>query len=92
MSQQELLKRVIHVLNKLKIEYMATGSVASSLQGEPCAIHDIDLVVAIERTVTPKLNRASAWIRRSSVPPAAVRCVHGDFVQFPLRKVESASA
>jgi len=58
MSQQELLKRVIHVLNELKIEYMATGSVASSLQGEPRATHDIDLVVAIEGTTAPKLSRA----------------------------------
>jgi hypothetical protein len=45
MSQQELLKRVVQALDELKIEYMVTGSVVSSLQGEPRSSHDIDLVV-----------------------------------------------
>jgi len=45
MSQQELLKHVVRVLGELKIEYMVTGSVVSSLQGEPRSTHDIDLVV-----------------------------------------------
>jgi hypothetical protein len=58
MSQPELLKRVIRVLNDLNIAYMATGSVASSLQGEPRATHDIDLVVSLERMTAPKLSRA----------------------------------
>jgi len=35
MSQQELLKKAIQVLNQAKIQYMITGSAASSLQGEP---------------------------------------------------------
>jgi hypothetical protein len=47
MSQQELLKLVIARLDQAGIEYMLTGSLASSLQGEPRATHDIDLVVAI---------------------------------------------
>ena len=47
MSQQELLKLVIARLHEAGIEYMLTGSLASSLQGEPRATHDIDLVVAI---------------------------------------------
>jgi hypothetical protein len=47
MSQQELLKQVVQVLAEAGIDYMATGSVASSLQGEPRATHDIDLVVVI---------------------------------------------
>jgi hypothetical protein len=45
MSQPELLKKVVEVLNRLQIDYMITGSMASSLQGEPRASHDIDLVV-----------------------------------------------
>jgi hypothetical protein len=47
MSQQELLRRVIAVLNDVSIQYMATGSIVSSIQGEPRASHDIDLVVQI---------------------------------------------
>ncbi|OQD46232.1 hypothetical protein BIY37_04315 [Candidatus Brocadia sapporoensis] len=37
---------------------MITGSVASSLQGEPRSTHDIDLVVAIERTDAKKMIKA----------------------------------
>ena len=48
MSQQELLKKVVQVLDKAKIDYMVTGSIASSLQGEPRATHDIDLIVNIQ--------------------------------------------
>ena len=44
MSQQELLKLVIARLDEAGIEYMLTGSLASSLQGEPRAI---DLVIAM---------------------------------------------
>jgi len=47
MSQQELLKRVVSVLDAAGVPYMATGSIVSSLQGEPRSTHDIDLVVAI---------------------------------------------
>ena len=45
MSQQELLRYVVRVLDDLKIEYMVTGSVVSSIQGEPRSSHDIDVVV-----------------------------------------------
>lgn len=50
MSQQELLKLVITRLDEAGIEYMLTGSLASSLQGEPRATHDIDLVIEIRTT------------------------------------------
>lgn len=48
MPQQELLKRVVRALEEAGIPYMVSGSIASSLQGEPRSTHDIDLVVAIE--------------------------------------------
>ena len=60
MSQQELLIRVIDVLNRAGVDYMATGSVASSLQGEPRASHDIDLVVALPASAAPALAAAFA--------------------------------
>jgi hypothetical protein len=56
MSQQELLKRVVEVLDAAGIDYMVTGSIASSLQGEPRSTHDIDLVV----TLTPEAARELA--------------------------------
>ncbi|MEK7360264.1 MAG: hypothetical protein AAB422_07810 [Planctomycetota bacterium] len=58
MSQQELLRRVTRTLDGSGIQYMVTGSTASSLQGEPRATHDIDLVVAIEKTDAKKLLKA----------------------------------
>ncbi len=50
MSQQELLKKVIQALDQAGIQYMITGSLVSSLQGEPRSTHDIDMVVAIQES------------------------------------------
>jgi hypothetical protein len=47
MSQQDLLRRVIETVEGAQVDYMLTGSLASSLQGEPRSTHDIDLVVAV---------------------------------------------
>jgi hypothetical protein len=58
MSQSELLKRVISVLDANGIEYMVTGSLVSSSQGEPRATHDIDLIVRIEIDAIPALAHA----------------------------------
>ena len=55
MSQQELLKRVAEALDKLGIEYMLSGSFASSLQGEPRSTHDIDIVVSIRSSAAKAL-------------------------------------
>jgi hypothetical protein len=48
MSQQELLRRVVEALDRAGIDYMLTGSFASSLQGEPRSTHDLDLVIAVD--------------------------------------------
>src|SRR5262249_37042841 len=40
------------------IDYMVTGSVVSSLQGEPRTSHDIDLVVALSPSAIPSLVAA----------------------------------
>lgn len=50
MSQQDLLKRVVTALDRIGIDYMVTGSVASSLQGEPRATHDLDVVVDVDQS------------------------------------------
>lgn len=47
MSQPELLTHVAGVLRSLGVEFMLTGSHASSLQGVARATHDIDLVVNV---------------------------------------------
>lgn len=58
MSQQELLRKVIQALDKIGIQYMITGSIVSSLQGEPRATHDIDMVVAIHKSKVNELVQA----------------------------------
>jgi len=58
MSQQQLLKRVVAELERLSIEYMVTGSHASSLQGAPRSTHDVDFVIAMPGSATVDLARA----------------------------------
>ena len=58
MSQSELLKRVVDVLDASGIPYMVTGSVVSSLQGEPRSSHDIDIVVLLPLGAVPALLHA----------------------------------
>lgn len=58
MSQQELLKKVVVVLERLGIEYMLTGSVVSSIQGEPRSTHDIDVVVFIQEAAIEEFVKA----------------------------------
>jgi hypothetical protein len=48
MLQQELLTQVLDVLHLEKIEYMITGSLVSSIQGEPRTTHDIDILINIK--------------------------------------------
>ena len=58
MAQQDLLRKVVEVLEVAGIEYMITGSIASSLQGEPRLTHDLDFVVAIAAEHVPALLEA----------------------------------
>ena len=58
MSQQELLAAVAGELESAGIEYVLTGSFASSLYGEPRATHGVDLVVALEAPAATGLIRA----------------------------------
>jgi hypothetical protein len=50
MSQQELLKRVVTFLDDQRVDYMITGSYATSLMGAPRATHDLDVVVVLSRS------------------------------------------
>jgi hypothetical protein len=58
MQQQQLLMRVIEVLDDAGIPYMVTGSFVSSMQGDPRSTHDIDIVVALEPASIPPLLSA----------------------------------
>jgi hypothetical protein len=58
MSQQELLEEVLQVLEEKGIRYMMTGSIVSSLQGEPRSTHDMDMVVEIQEQHASELAEA----------------------------------
>jgi hypothetical protein len=49
---------VVSTLDAAGIQYMVTGSIASSLQGEPRLTHDLDFVVAIAPGQVPALLQA----------------------------------
>lgn len=52
------MKRIVQTLDGLQIEYMVTGSVTSSLQGEPRSTHDLDLVVDLTEAAADRLQAA----------------------------------
>jgi hypothetical protein len=56
--QSELLKFVRQLLESLGIEYMLTGSLASSAQGDPRMTHDIDLMVKLDAPSAERLTAA----------------------------------
>lgn len=58
MSQAQLLREAIAALESAGIGYFLSGSLASSLQGEPRATHDIDLVIEIDACVVDALAQA----------------------------------
>ncbi len=58
MSQQELLTHVVATLHDLGIEFMLSGSYASSLHGEARATHDIDLVARLTLSDVQPLIKA----------------------------------
>lgn len=58
MLQPKLLKSLLSVLNETNIDYMVTGSIVSSLQGEPRATHDVDIVINIPIPTIPLLIKA----------------------------------
>jgi hypothetical protein len=66
MSQSELLIRVVESLERCNIPYMLTGSLASSLQGEPRSTHDIDIVI--------DCTRADALRMMADFPPPRFYC------------------
>lgn len=74
MSKPELLKRVVEILQGLKIDYMLTGSLASSLQGEPRATFDIDFLLSFHQEMIPffidAFSKEGFYLDRSEVEEA----------------------
>jgi hypothetical protein len=55
MLQPKLLKKVLALLEENHIDYMITGSLVSSMQGEPRATHHVDILVNITYSAIPFL-------------------------------------
>ena len=47
MEQDELLRRVVEALERLRVPYLVTGSIATIFFGEPRFTNDIDIVVRV---------------------------------------------
>lgn len=81
MSQPELLTRVVEVLDRLGIESMITGSIASGLYGRPRSTHDVDLVVSMTAGSVDALMQAFSepdyYLSRTAIEDAILR--HGMF-------------
>lgn len=58
MSQERLLAQVAAVLNDAGIDYVVTGSVVTSVYGEPRYTHDVDIIVAEDPRLGEVLARA----------------------------------
>ena len=50
------MKKLAACLERTEIPYMITGSIASSLHGEPRSTHDIDVIVQIKKKDVTKLR------------------------------------
>jgi hypothetical protein len=57
-SQQELLKQIVTILNRSEVDYMLTGSIVSSMQGEPRSTHDIDIIITVKLSKIDTLIKA----------------------------------
>jgi len=98
--EQSLLRRVTAALDAEGVEYMLSGSLASSLQGEPRATHDIDLVVDIQledvSRMVATLSGPTIYLDEDAVSDAVRRrsmfnlldSASGDKVDFWLLKDE----
>lgn len=77
MLQPKLLKKVLVLLEENHIDYMITGSLASSMQGEPRATHDVDILVNITHSAIPSLINTfippDYYISESAIEDAIVR-------------------
>jgi hypothetical protein len=58
MLQPQLLIKLLTLLIENEIDYMVTGSLVSSFQGEPRATHDVDIVVNITAAAIPVFMQA----------------------------------
>ena len=57
MTLEDLLRRLVPILERVQVPYMLTGSVASSAHGMPRSTRDLDIVIAPTRAQLQALMR-----------------------------------
>lgn len=62
MQQTQLLEKIIKLLEDNNIQYLITGSYASSLQGTPRSTHDINIVVVLNKSAINLLKNAFPFL------------------------------
>lgn len=65
MNQRDLLMSLAKLLDKYKIPYLLTGSLASSFYGYPRATHDIDFIIEIQKEGFKKILKAIKSLGKS---------------------------
>ena len=77
MEQDELLRRVVEILEEQGITYLLVGSLASGVYGEPRLTRDIDVVVELRPDQVARLcdafPAADYYVSRQAVREAVVR-------------------
>lgn len=98
MSQPELLRYTVGVLEGASIPYMVTGSTVSSMQGRPRSTHDIDIVVGIRPSAVEAIVQAFPsprfYLEPQSIHEAlpqfgmfnVMECETGDKIDFWILK------
>ena len=75
MTQDELLRHVVGVLESLKLRYFVTGSIASIYYGEPRLTNDIDVVVDLPEQIVPEFCAAFSGDEFYLSDEAAIRAI-----------------
>lgn len=95
------MNKVIEVLDKNGIDYMISGSIASSILGEPRATHDIDIVIEMKsekaKALCDQFPPPDYYLDEESIKEAIkvkghfnlIYTPEGDKVDFWLTKDES---
>jgi hypothetical protein len=77
MLQPKLLKKVLTFLEENHVDYMITGSLVSSMQGEPRATYYVDILVNITHSAIPSLVDAFTppgyYVSRAAIEDAILR-------------------
>jgi hypothetical protein len=87
LSELEVLKDVCGRLDKARIEYMLTGSMAMNYYAQPRMTRDIDIVVEVEESDAGKLT--SSFEPDYFVPEDALRTALRERGMFNLLHLES---